>query len=498
MKLSTQSKLYVSRRVCLLFLTLSLFISPSLLKATESNSNGSSSATGGSSSSSSTNNSPSQEVSSTPPSGFCQTKTDYNTAYTCSNEFVLVRSMAELQNYQSNFGLSNGQYKNLRISFPLSGTNLTLHSPCKLHFRGGQTHSVTNLCLDGKKEVVISSRSIFMSEKIHILSINGDTIVQNSSVLKANELEIFSSGKAYINQGVRLNIRDNTGIVSTHVGASLIPIRFGAGSIVESNNLSIVGYDTIHFAGMSITARGSFVVESRGNGGGNRISMGQGSNIKGQSVSIISSNLFEFKKRSFLYAKQNAHIQAQGCRIQRNTTIQAATYSGSCLNANQVNQIPTLVIGADVTSGEIPFTVNFNSTGTSDPDGQIRGYTWTFPDDSTVSGATAQHTFTTAGAHKVKLVATDDGGAMAEKEILITATKNLVSPVAAFTASPQSGTAPLTVSLDGSSSQDSDGNIVTYEWIFSDGTTLSGSDRYGSKNLRPCRRVPSFSKNHRR
>ncbi len=497
MNLTTQSKLYVSRRVCLLlpifsilialtltFLALSLFISPPPLKATESNSNSSSSTTDGSSSSnsssSSTNNSPSQEVPS-PPRGFCQTKTDYNTTATCSSEFVLVRNMAELQSYQSNFGLSNGQYKNVRISFPLSGTNLTLHSPCKIHFRGGQTHNVTNLCLDGKKEVLISSRSVLMSEKIHILSINGDTIVQNSSVLKANELEIFSSGKSHINQGVRLNIRDNTGIVSTHVGASLIPIRFGAGSIVESNNLSIVGYDTIHLAGMSITARGSLVVESRGNGGGNRISMGQGSNIRGNSVSIISSNLFEFKKRSFLYAKQNAHIQAQGCRIQRNTTIQAATYSGSCLNANQVNQIPTLVIGADVTSGEVPFTVNFNSTGTSDPDGQIRGYTWTFPDDSTVSGATAQYTFTTAGAHKVKLVATDDGGAMAEKEILITATKNLVSPVAAFTASPQSGTAPLTVSLDGSSSQDSDGNIVTYEWIFSDGTTLSGSEATAQK-----------------
>ena len=46
-------------------------------------------------------------------------------------------------------------------------------------------------------------------------------------------------------------------------------------------------------------------------------------------------------------------------------------------------------------------------------------------------------------------------------------------PVAVFTASPTSGQAPLTVSLDGSASHD-DGNITSYKWTSSDGQTAEG------------------------
>ena len=48
-------------------------------------------------------------------------------------------------------------------------------------------------------------------------------------------------------------------------------------------------------------------------------------------------------------------------------------------------------------------------------------------------------------------------------------------PVASFTASPLSGTAPLTVSFNASSSYDSDGSIVTYEWDFGDGVHGAGA-----------------------
>ena len=49
------------------------------------------------------------------------------------------------------------------------------------------------------------------------------------------------------------------------------------------------------------------------------------------------------------------------------------------------------------------------------------------------------------------------------------------SPVASFTASPSSGSAPLTVTFDGSSSYDvNSGTIVSYSWAFGDGGTGSG------------------------
>jgi PKD repeat protein len=47
-------------------------------------------------------------------------------------------------------------------------------------------------------------------------------------------------------------------------------------------------------------------------------------------------------------------------------------------------------------------------------------------------------------------------------------------PVASISASPSSGTAPLSVSFSGSGSKDPDGSIASYAWSFGDGASASG------------------------
>jgi len=47
-------------------------------------------------------------------------------------------------------------------------------------------------------------------------------------------------------------------------------------------------------------------------------------------------------------------------------------------------------------------------------------------------------------------------------------------PVAAASATPTTGVAPLTVSFDGGGSSDSDGSIASYSWAFGDGSTATG------------------------
>jgi len=49
-----------------------------------------------------------------------------------------------------------------------------------------------------------------------------------------------------------------------------------------------------------------------------------------------------------------------------------------------------------------------------------------------------------------------------------------IEPNAQFTASPTSGTSPLSVAFDASASDDPDGTITSYSWSFGDGSTGSG------------------------
>ena len=91
---------------------------------------------------------------------------------------------------------------------------------------------------------------------------------------------------------------------------------------------------------------------------------------------------------------------------------------------------------ATPSSGEAPLTVDFSSTGSNDPDGDIETYEWAFPDGSTITGASAEYEFTEAGGHIVHLTVTDDGGALAQKEVLVTVTENLTSPRASFNLHP--------------------------------------------------------------
>lgn len=49
-------------------------------------------------------------------------------------------------------------------------------------------------------------------------------------------------------------------------------------------------------------------------------------------------------------------------------------------------------------------------------------------------------------------------------------------PVASFTCNPPSGGAPLSVSFNASGSYDSDGNIVSYQWSFGDGSSGTGAE----------------------
>lgn len=126
---------------------------------------------------------------------------------------------------------------------------------------------------------------------------------------------------------------------------------------------------------------------------------------------------------------------------------------------------------ASFTSAVAGMKVNVDGAASSDPDGTILSYDWSFGDGGSATGAQASHDYTTPGTYTVKLTVTDDRGGVAEKtaEVTVAPAPNQ-APVASFTAT----TSDLTVAVDASASADPDGTIQSYAWAFGDDGTGTG------------------------
>jgi PKD repeat protein len=114
---------------------------------------------------------------------------------------------------------------------------------------------------------------------------------------------------------------------------------------------------------------------------------------------------------------------------------QSATSGGGTIP----NQPPIAIASATITAGVAPLAVSFNGSGSSDPDGSIASYAWTFGDGSTASGAATAHTYTVAGTYSAKLTVTDNGGATASQTLTISVSANNTTIVAPSSLSASSG-----------------------------------------------------------
>ena len=82
------------------------------------------------------------------------------------------------------------------------------------------------------------------------------------------------------------------------------------------------------------------------------------------------------------------------------------------------NQPPT----ASLTSSCADLVCSFDGTASTDPDGTIAAFAWDFGDGATATGATASHTYATAGTYTARLTVTDNGGATGAASKVITVT----------------------------------------------------------------------------
>jgi len=130
------------------------------------------------------------------------------------------------------------------------------------------------------------------------------------------------------------------------------------------------------------------------------------------------------------------------------------------------NQPPT----AAFTQSCSGLTCTFTSTS-SDPDGSIASYSWTFGDGGTSTAQNPSHTYAAANTYTVGLTVTDNGGATNTTSHSVTVSAANQPPVAAFSSSCNGLTCTFT-----STSSDPDGTIASYSWTFGDGGTSTAQN----------------------
>ena len=131
------------------------------------------------------------------------------------------------------------------------------------------------------------------------------------------------------------------------------------------------------------------------------------------------------------------------------------------------NLPPRAEISATPVSGDLPLPVSFSGGGSSDADGTIASYQWSFGDGESASGMTVEHIYAQAGTFTAVLTVTDNKGAQDTASAVITVDD------------PSVLNAP-----DGLTAVAS-GNLVTLSWIASndnaDGYHIERAIKYRGK-----------------
>jgi len=173
-------------------------------------------------------------------------------------------------------------------------------------------------------------------------------------------------------------------------------------------------------------------------------------------------------------------FEQPGDHAVRLTVVDAAGAEASTNHTITVEEAPAgdrleAQFSASRRTGEAPLHVEFDASAST---GNIERYTWDFGDGETGSGVTTSHEYTSPNTYTVGLTVEDSAGrtttayiAIQVREADADPPEGPEDPEASFTASPERGEAPLTVSFDASAST---GEIEEYSWDFGDGSTGDG------------------------
>jgi PKD repeat protein len=114
-------------------------------------------------------------------------------------------------------------------------------------------------------------------------------------------------------------------------------------------------------------------------------------------------------------------------------------------------------------TGVAPLSVQFTDTSTNSP----TSWSWSFGDGDSSTSQNPQHTYANVGTYDVSLTATNAGGSdtLTRTGYIVVSNSPPPAPVADFSATPTSGSAPLSVQFTDTSTN----SPTTWSWSFGDG-----------------------------
>ncbi len=261
-------------------------------------------------------------------------------------------------------------------------------------------------------------------------------------------------------------------VYSAHVEVRDGQIDPGPQAIIEVSSAQ----DPCCFPPVTITFNGSQSTDTDGNSG-------PSSNILSYEWDLDDDGTVDATGRVFIHT-----FEVAGEYAMRLTVAEGAPHYriGSTVKTVAVlNNLPVAEFIATPNAGPSDLLVHLDASGSFDPDGEITKYEWDFDYDGPTnccdcpigpdieeSDPEIDHVFP-EGSWYVALRVTDD----AEQTSCVafrTVSSGNQPPVATFSATPRGGTVPLTVIFDAGASTDPDGDELSYEWNFGDGTSGSG------------------------
>ncbi len=329
------------------------------------------------------------------------------------------------------------------------------------------TNYVSSVFNNGPDDIIVFDK-IIVDETTLIYGIsNGDELCYTAD--NGENWTVIYSGSFPLNispHDMTCVYKDETFHWFPMTGSNLFYIN---GNILESrldfgdcNSVCSNGTDTIYIARGSFSDRAYSVIDWD-----NYVDLGNGlSSIDWKNNKLISITASKVKMRSTnpsdtweTIINLNPSDYWQYC-----TWLDDGIAIGS--NVTKVIQVwreivaPNPEFSGDELSGYAPHEVQFTDLSS----GQPTEWFWDFGDGETSDEQSPNHTYDVAGSYTVTLtVANDAGSNMLTKDDYIVVEWRPMD--ASFTATPESGTAPLTVQFD----DQSVGNPTSWEWVFGDG-----------------------------